>query len=62
MARKCYICGKGPSVGHRVSKSGHRTKRKWLPNLQRKRIKVKGSLIKTYICTSCLRSGKVELA
>ncbi|MBE0478983.1 50S ribosomal protein L28, partial [Candidatus Aerophobetes bacterium] len=26
MARKCNICGKGPSVGHRVSKSGRRTK------------------------------------
>ncbi|MCD6257938.1 50S ribosomal protein L28 [Candidatus Aerophobetes bacterium] len=62
MARRCYICGKGPAVGHRVSKSGRRTKRRWLPNLQRKRVKINGSLMRVYVCTSCLKSGKVEVA
>ncbi|MBE0478475.1 50S ribosomal protein L28, partial [Candidatus Aerophobetes bacterium] len=59
-ARKCNICGKGPSVGHRVSKSGRRTKRRWLPNIQKKKVKIKDSLTKAYICTTCLKSGRVE--
>jgi len=57
---KCAICGKGSGVGHRVSKSGRRTKRKWLPNLQRLRIKLKGKISREYVCTRCLRTGKVE--
>lgn len=61
MARRCYICGKGPSVGHRVSKSGHRTKRRWLPNLQKKKVKITGSSLRVYVCTTCLKSGKVEI-
>ncbi len=61
MARKCRICGKSPSVGHRVSKSKHRTKRRWLPNLQKKKVKIKDSFAKVYVCTACLKSGKVEL-
>ncbi len=62
MARKCYICGKAPSVGHKVSRSGHRTKRRWLPNLQRKRIKINGSFIRAYVCTSCIKAGRVRFS
>ena len=32
--RQCHVCGKGPSVGHNVSHSKRRTKRRFLPNLQ----------------------------
>ncbi|MBC7189902.1 50S ribosomal protein L28, partial [Candidatus Aerophobetes bacterium] len=49
------------SVGHQVSRSGRRTKRRWLPNLQRKRIKIKNKVKRAYVCTSCLKSQKVEL-
>jgi len=62
MSRRCYICGKGPSVGHRVSRSGRRTKRRWLPNLQKKKIKVNNTFIRTYVCTSCLKGGKAQLS
>jgi large subunit ribosomal protein L28 len=35
MARKCIITGKGVQVGHNVSHSNIKTKRRFLPNLQR---------------------------
>ncbi len=34
MARRCVITGKDPLVGHNVSHSKRRTKRRFLPNLQ----------------------------
>ena len=34
MARKCIITGKGVQVGHNVSHSNIKTKRRFLPNLQ----------------------------
>lgn len=34
MARRCIITGKDPLVGHNVSHSKRRTKRRFLPNLQ----------------------------
>ena len=34
MARKCPITGKGVQVGHNVSHSNVKTKRRFLPNLQ----------------------------
>ena len=38
MARKCKISGKGPLVGNNVSFSQKKTKRRFLPNIQTKRI------------------------
>jgi large subunit ribosomal protein L28 len=37
MAKVCQISGKRPQVGNNVSKSNSKTKRKFYPNLQRKR-------------------------
>jgi large subunit ribosomal protein L28 len=34
MARKCVVTGKGVQVGHKVSHSNIKTKRRFLPNLQ----------------------------
>jgi len=34
MARKCPVTGKGVLVGHNVSHSNIKTKRRYLPNLQ----------------------------
>ena len=34
MARKCPVTGKGVQVGHNVSHSNIKTKRRFLPNLQ----------------------------
>jgi large subunit ribosomal protein L28 len=38
------------------------TKRRFDPNLQRVRIVVDGTLKRAYVCTRCLRSGKVTKA
>jgi large subunit ribosomal protein L28 len=38
MARKCQITGKKPLSGNNVSHAHNRTKRRQLPNLQKKRI------------------------
>ncbi len=62
MARVCEICGKRPGVGYKVSNSDHRTKRRWLPNLQRVRAIVDGKVKRIRVCTACLKAGKVQKA
>ena len=37
MARVCQVTGKGPMSGNNVSHANNRTKRRFLPNLQRRR-------------------------
>ena len=37
MARVCQITGKRPQVGNNVSHENNKTKRRFLPNLQKKR-------------------------
>lgn len=60
MAQKCVICGKTGQYGHNVSHAKNRTQRLWEPNLQRVKIMLEGKPQKAYVCTRCLRSGKVE--
>ena len=62
MARRCEICGKGPSVGNNVSHANNRTKRRWLPNLQRVKAQVSGTVKRIRVCTRCIRSGWVKKA
>jgi len=38
------------------------TKRRFDPNLQRVRIMLKGTATRAYVCTRCLKAGKVEKA
>ncbi len=38
MARVCQVTGKGPMVGNNVSHANNKTKRRFLPNLQYRRI------------------------
>lgn len=40
MARKCKLSGKGPLTGNNVSFSQKKTKRRFLPNLQTKKVYV----------------------
>ena len=40
MARKCKLSGKGPLAGNNVSFSQKKTRRRFLPNIQTKRIYV----------------------
>ncbi len=60
MARVCDICGKKPMFGNNVSHAHNKTKRRWKPNLQRAKIMHEGSVRSMRVCTSCLKSGKVQ--
>jgi large subunit ribosomal protein L28 len=42
-----------------VSHSHRRTKRRWNPNIQRVRAVVDGTPKRLYVCTSCIKAGKV---
>ena len=62
MSRKCEVCGKGQASGNAVSHSNRHSKRKWNANIQSVRISENGTVRKAIVCTSCLRSGKVDRA
>lgn len=75
MLRRCAICDKGPMTGMSVVRKGlekkkggtgskivRSTKRKFLPNLQKLRIKLEGVSRQAYVCTKCLKAGKVQKA
>ncbi|MFO7245167.1 MAG: 50S ribosomal protein L28 [Thermaerobacter sp.] len=62
MARRCDICGRGVATGNAVSHSNRKTRRTWVPNLQRVRAVVNGSVQRLQVCTRCLRSGRVQRA
>lgn len=62
MARVCEICGKGPVFGHNVSHANNKTNRRWNPNLQRVRAVINGQTKRVRVCTSCIRSGKIQKA
>ena len=60
MSKVCALCGKGPSFGHNRSHSMVATNRRFNPNLQRVRILVNGVARRSYVCTRCLKAGKVQ--
>ncbi len=72
MARKCSICGKGPSSGNSIAKRGRPkreggvgikqtgvTKRKFKPNIQKVRAEIDGKKKKIRVCAKCIKSGKL---
>lgn len=60
MAKVCDICGKGPVTGNNISHANNKTKRRWLPNLQKVRMATKsGNAVHVRVCTRCIRSGAV---
>ncbi|MDX8397233.1 MAG: 50S ribosomal protein L28 [Mariprofundaceae bacterium] len=62
MAKRCEICGKGPMSGNNVSHAHNTTRRRFLPNLKSVRAIISGQTQKVRVCTSCLRSNKVQKA
>ncbi|MBU0673351.1 MAG: 50S ribosomal protein L28 [Proteobacteria bacterium] len=60
MSKQCEICGKKPATGNNVSHAHNKTRRRWLPNLQKVRVAVSsGGNKQMRICTRCIRSGAV---
>ena len=62
MAKVCHSCGKGPAFGNSRSHSMVATKRRFDPNLQRVRVLLAGKAQRAYVCTRCLKAGKVTKA
>ncbi|NIT34902.1 MAG: 50S ribosomal protein L28 [candidate division Zixibacteria bacterium] len=60
MAYRCDICGKRPMFGHNISHAHNVTKRKFMPNLHRVRVRVDGRVKRIRVCTRCLKAGKVR--
>ena len=68
----CVICGKGPVAGRTYSRRGQlkkkggvgrRTTRKnlrwFLPNVQRVKALINGTVRHVRVCTACLKDGRV---
>lgn len=73
MSRNCYVCGKGTESGGSVKRRGKakkkggvgrritgRSKRSFKPNLKKVKIEEDGKRKKVYVCTKCLKAGKVK--
>jgi len=62
MSKVCAICGKKPGFGNNRSHSMVATRRRFNPNLQRVRVLLEGRPTRAYVCTRCLKAGKVQKA
>ena len=69
----CAICGKKPIKGNSIARRGLAkskggvgkkttgiTRRRFLPNLQKIRADLNGSIKTIKVCTSCIQAGKVK--
>ena len=58
MARRCIITGKGVQAGNNVSHAKNRTRRRYLPNLQKVSLasEVLGENVRMRITTSAIRT------
>lgn len=59
MARICSVCGKAPGFGNNRSHSMRATSRRFNVNVQKVRILKDGAPVRAYVCTRCLKAGKV---
>ncbi len=62
MSRTCEICGKGPTTGNNVSHAHNKTRKVFLPNLQKIKAVRNGKVRSIKVCTRCIRSGGVTKA
>lgn len=59
----CSVCGKKKTIGNNVSHANNKTKRVFMPNIQRIKIVTQsGGTKRVYVCTRCIRSKKVVKA
>lgn len=59
---KCQICSKAVSFGIKVSHSHRRSNKMWKANIKRVKAVIKGTPQHIYVCTRCMKSGKVPVA
>lgn len=75
MLKKCALCQKGELTGKSVARKGQYkakggtgskiarwSKRKFLPNLQKMRILIKGHPRRVYVCAKCIKKGAFQKA
>ena len=73
--RFCIVCGKSPTSGMKYRRRGMEKKkggagskvvgksfRQVLPNLQRLKIVLEGSVQRALVCTGCIKANKVTKA
>lgn len=73
--RACAICGKTVSFGNQISRRGLAKKkggvgkkitgisvRKFIPNLQRVKAVVDGTVRRLRVCARCIKAGRVKKA
>ncbi len=58
MSRRCQLTGKGVQTGNNVSHAHNRTRRRFLPNLQRISLQSEalGQRVRVRICTAAIRT------
>jgi large subunit ribosomal protein L28 len=59
---KCEVCGKAVQFGCNVSHSNKKTNKIWRPNVKKIRVLEEKRVLKKYVCTRCIRSGKIQKA
>ena len=72
MAKTCEICGKSSTSGVKYKRRGlvrrkggagskivGKTLRRFLPNLQKIKIILNGTVKRTNVCTSCIQGNKI---
>lgn len=62
MANMCEICSKTLDHGNKVTFAGNRNKRVRKPNLQHVHVFYQNRRTRMWVCTRCLKSGKVQKA
>lgn len=60
MAQVCAVCGKKPLVGNHVSHANNKTKRRFMPNLQKIRVQTPRGPKRMRVCTSCIQANKIQ--
>lgn len=56
---KCEVCGKAIQIGNNVSHSNKKSKKIWKSNIKRIRVLENSRAVRKYVCTRCIRTGKI---
>ncbi len=56
MSNRCDVCKRRPQYGNKVSHSNRHTRRRFLVNVQHRRLTINGVVKNVYVCTRCLRT------